>query len=80
MTNRKFFSIELDISSEYPTSDLMVDVSKYGLIAELVDLHGPGGGNPVYKFFSYDKESLLAFAEECGYDSDIAHMLIEELV
>lgn len=78
MTQRKLFTLELDICAEYPTSDLMVDVSNYGLFAELVDANGPGGGNPVYKFSSYEKESLIAFAEECGYDE--IEQDIEELV
>jgi hypothetical protein len=76
MTNRKLFALELDISAEYPTSDLMVDVANFGLIAELVDANGPGGGNPVYKFSSFNKDDLVAFALECGYEDDIAEEIV----
>lgn len=77
-SKRTLFSIELDICSEYPTSELAKDCSNYGLIAQLIDPNGPGGGNPVYRFSSYNKDDLLAFAEVCGYE-DI-EQLIEETV
>jgi hypothetical protein len=75
---RTLFSIELDISADYPTSELDKDMSNYGLVSELIDANGPGGGNPVYRFTSYNKEDLIAFAEVCGYDD--AEELIEETV
>ncbi len=65
---RKLFTLELDICSEYPTSELAKDCSNYGMIAKLIDANGPGGGNPVYEFASYNKDDLIAFAEVCGYD------------
>jgi hypothetical protein len=73
---RTLFSIELDISCEYPTTELAKDMSTYGLVSELIDANGPGGGNPVYRFTSYNKEDLIAFAEVCGYDD--TESLIEE--
>jgi hypothetical protein len=75
---RTLYSLELDICSEYPTSELDQDMSNYGLVAELIDPNGPGGGNPVYKFSSYNKDDLLAFAEVCGYDD--AEEYLEETV
>jgi hypothetical protein len=73
---RKLFSLELDICSEYPTSELAKDMSNYGLVAKLVNANGPGGGNPVYEFSSYNKDDLLAFAEVCGYE-DMEGYIIE---
>jgi hypothetical protein len=73
---RTLFSIEIDIAADYPTSELAKDMSNYGLVSELIDANGPGGGNPVYCFTSYNKEDLLAFAKVCGYDD--AESLIEE--
>lgn len=65
---RTLFSLDLDICSEYSVNELMVDCSNYGVVAELVDANGPGGGNPIYKFSSFDRDSLVAFAVLCGYD------------
>jgi hypothetical protein len=77
MTNaRTLYSLELDICAEYPTSELDKDMSNYGLVSELINANGPGGGNPIYSFSSYNKDDLLAFAEVCGYDD--AEQYIEE--
>jgi hypothetical protein len=73
---RTLYSLELDISCEYPTSELAQDMSNYGLVAELIDANGPGGGNPVYRFSSFNKDDLLAFAEVCGYED--AEEFLEE--
>lgn len=66
--NKKMYTIELDICAEYPESELAIDCSNYGLEYKLINANGPGGGNPVYEFSSYNKDDLIAFAEVCGYD------------
>lgn len=76
--SRTLFSLELDISADYPTSELIKDMSNYGLVAQLINANGPGGGNPIYRFSSFNKEDLLAFAEVCGYDN--AEEYLEETV
>lgn len=75
---RTLYSLELDICSEYPTSELANDMSTYALVCQLINANGPGGGNPVYKFSSYNKDDLLAFAEVCGYDD--AEEYLEETI
>ena len=65
---KKTFTIELDICAEYPESELAIDCSNYGLEYKLINANGPGGGNPVYEFSSYNKDDLIAFAEVCGYE------------
>lgn len=75
---RKLFSLELDICAEYPVSELAVDMSNYGLVAELINPNGPGGGNPVYRFSSFNKDDLIAFADVCGYE-DIESYITETI-
>ena len=66
--NKKMYTLELDIAYDYPEADLAIDCSNYGLEFKLIDPNGPGGGNPVYEFASYNKDDLIAFACVCGYD------------
>jgi hypothetical protein len=68
MSPRTLYSLELDICAEYPITDLANDMSTYALVCQLINANGPGGGNPVYRFSSYNKDDLLAFAEACGYE------------
>jgi hypothetical protein len=76
---RTLFSLELDISADYPISELAQDMSNYGLVAKLISANGPAGGNPLYRFSSFNKDDLLAFADEvCG--CDYAEEFLEETI
>lgn len=43
-------SIELDISHEESALEISKACAKYGVLNELLEEHGPAGGNPLYRF------------------------------
>ena len=45
MTNTHI--IELDFSHEYSFGELLDDIQPYNLTAQIVELDGPAGGNPL---------------------------------
>ena len=68
MTN----SIELDFSHEMTFGDLADFIQPYELQATLVELVGPGGGNPLIKL-SGAYQNIVSFLEEYtdGTDEDM---------
>ena len=64
-------SIELDFSHEMTFGDLADYIEPYGLKADIIELVGPGGGNPVIELYGPYKnivEYLVEYTDGTGED------------
>ena len=63
MTNQTF-TIELDFSHEFSFGELLDDIQPYNLTAQIVELCGPAGGNPLLSLSSSNKSDLINYLKE----------------
>ena len=63
-------TIELDISYEfYDTPEYNQEVAQFNVVDRLIELVGPGGGNPVVEFTGTE-QNLRELLAHFGYDGD----------
>jgi len=68
------YTVQLDIDGEYPPAELLKTCQRFEVSVKLVSNFGPGGGNPVYRFYANDKSELikmLAKFDMAKYESNI---------
>lgn len=53
------YTVQLDIDGEYPPAELLKACQRLEVSVKLVSDFGPGGGNPVYRFYANDKSELI---------------------
>ena len=58
------FTIELDFSHEFSFGELLDDISPYNLTAQIVELCGPAGGNPLLSLSSTNKSDIINYLKE----------------
>lgn len=69
-------SISLDVSHD-TMGEIETMCAEHALTFEVVEEHGPAGGNPLVKFIG-DEKNLREFAlYEYGIDEDMFEQLIE---
>lgn len=74
-------TIKLDFSHEFTFGALLDDISPYNLTAQIVELCGPGGGNPLLSLAgSYNDivEYLHKYGEECPDEIEYYSSMIKE--
>ena len=72
-------TIELDISYEYyDTPEYNQEVAQFNVVDRLIELEGPGGGNPAVEF-SGTEQNLRELLTHFGYnDEDMDYYLFGE--
>ena len=63
MTNQTF-TISLDFSHELTFGQLLDDIQDYYLTAQIVELCGPAGGNPLISLSSPNISDLILYLKE----------------
>ena len=58
MTN---YSIQLDFSHELTFGQLLDDIHPFNLTAQIVELSGPAGGNPLISLSSTNKQNIINY-------------------
>jgi hypothetical protein len=62
--------VEIDVSAEwYNTSEMYEEFSHFNISHELIELEGPGGGNPNI-FIIGSEGDIRNWLESAGYDQD----------
>ena len=75
MTNT--LRVDLDIAYDYyDTFEFRTDLAKHNLAHELIELEGPGGGNP-YIWLIGPRANVEALLTEWQYDADDIEYLID---
>ena len=55
------YSIELDFSHEFSFGELLDDIQPYNLTAQIIELCGPAGGNPLLSLSSPNKSDIINY-------------------
>ena len=60
MTNQTF-TIELDFAHTFSFGELLDNIQPYNLTAQIVELEGPAGGNPLLSLSSSNKNDIINY-------------------
>ena len=58
------YAIELDFSHEISFGELLDDTQPYNLTAQIVELCGPAGGNPLISLSSPNKSDIVNYLSD----------------
>jgi len=61
---KKSWKSEIDVVSDCPIHHFLRWIEKYGLGHNLIEVEGPGGGNPCFEIYHMDKNVLRAALSE----------------
>lgn len=63
------YKIQLDIAADCPFTEIIKDTFEYDIAARLIQLVGPGGGNPLFEFYG-SQNNLIRFCDTYDFPKE----------